>query len=228
MEMNKKTLERFWKKIDKKSKKDCWAWTAAKDTKGYGAFRFNKRNHRASRIMYELANGEFDEKLFVCHTCDNPSCVNPAHLFLGTNSDNMKDAYAKGRINPVPPINSGWRVIRSKNKELEIKIIKNAKNDFTRKSKLAGLGDIKVLHSRFKAKGSFLGIKLRFTESKYTSRATMSFGDGKGMVPANRKEYGTDFVTADGKLAIMRFKMNSKGERVITEFEVLGGSHDGK
>ena len=111
------------------------------------------------------------------------------------------------------------------NEKLKIKIVKNAKKDCTRPSKIKGLGKIGILYSRFKAIGSFLGIKLEFSEGESYSRCSMNFGDGKGIVPANRKEYGTDFITADGKLAIMRFKLDSKGKQIITEFEVIGGTY---
>lgn len=120
-----------------------------------------------------------------------------------------------------------FHIHMEQNEKLKIKIVKNAKKDFTKPSKVKGLEKIGILYSRFKAVGEFLGIKLEFSEAAHGSRASMNFGDGKGIVPANRKEYGTDFITADGKLAIMRFKLDSKGKRIITKFEVLGGTHGG-
>ncbi len=111
-----------------------------------------------------------------------------------------------------------------KNEKLKIKILKDSKKDFTRKSKMKGLGDIKVQHSRFHATGEFLGAKLDFREASSHSNLEVSFPEAKGMVPPNRKEYGSDFTTADGKLMIMRFKMDTKGDRVVTSIDVLGGS----
>ena len=75
----------------------CHIWTAYKATDGYGMIRNNGKMVIASRASYVIYNGEIPHGMQVCHRCDNPSCVNPAHLFLGSQSDNMKDAVAKGR-----------------------------------------------------------------------------------------------------------------------------------
>ncbi len=80
----------------------CWVWKKATDRDGYGVLQgANGKQVRAHRVSYQLLVGEFDEKLMVLHRCDNPSCVNPDHLFLGTNMDNVKDKVTKGRcVNP--------------------------------------------------------------------------------------------------------------------------------
>lgn len=78
---------------------NCIEFKGSKDEAGYGLKTVNGKTRRVTRLVWEHYNGEIPPKMFVCHTCDNPSCINPFHLFLGTNSDNMKDMYAKGRGN---------------------------------------------------------------------------------------------------------------------------------
>lgn len=110
-----------------------------------------------------------------------------------------------------------------KNEKLKVKILKDAKKDYFRKSKMEGLGNIEVQHPRFHAKGEFMGTKIDFREASSHSNLEVIFPEVKGMVPPNRKEYGMDFPTIDGKLAIVRFKMDTKGDRVITSIDILGG-----
>jgi len=91
-------ISRFWKKVNKSGADDCWNWTAGKFRSGYGAFSVLTKLLKAHRISYMITNGPIPEGLFICHKCDNPSCVNPSHLWPGTNSDNLMDASRKGRI----------------------------------------------------------------------------------------------------------------------------------
>lgn len=86
----------FWDHVLKTE--TCWLWTGGVAGKGYGQFgKNNGQRFDSHRFSYELHIGPIPEGLFVCHTCDVPRCVNPEHLFLGTNQDNMQDAARKGR-----------------------------------------------------------------------------------------------------------------------------------
>lgn len=96
--MNDDALQaRFWSKVDIRSTVECWNWKASCYRNGYGQFGIGYKKHLAHRVAYRLQNGGFDEVLLVCHACDNRKCCNPAHLFLGTQSDNLRDMSAKGR-----------------------------------------------------------------------------------------------------------------------------------
>ena len=100
---------------------------------------------------------------------------------------------------------------------MEIKIIKNSKKDFTRKDKKLG---INVLYPKFEAKTKFKNVDFEFSEDDYSSRSSITFKDK--ITPKNRLEYGEDFVTSDGKLLILRHKLDNKGRMIITEIEIFG------
>lgn len=77
----------------------CWEWQAGRGPQGYGAIRIPTKTKRAHRVSYELFRGPIPDGLLVCHHCDNPGCVKPSHLFVGTTADNMHDRDRKGRGN---------------------------------------------------------------------------------------------------------------------------------
>lgn len=96
--MKRSVEDRFWAKVEIKGEDDCWNWTASKEILwGYGQFRFRSRTQKSHRVSWVLVYGEIPENQCVLHKCDNPACVNPNHLFLGTHQDNVKDRDAKGR-----------------------------------------------------------------------------------------------------------------------------------
>jgi len=115
--------ERFWARVNiKENKEECWEWKGSKYTTGhpYGRFHPNKDlSILAHRYSYLISKGEIEEGKEVCHSCDNPSCVNPDHLWLGTHKENMKDAQNKNRLNRI----ASPKVIGENNKYHKLKDI---------------------------------------------------------------------------------------------------------
>lgn len=88
----------FWLYVDKKGPDDCWLWQRSTNNCGYGNVAFGSNTYPAHRIAWELANDRaVADGMSICHTCDNPPCCNPAHLFEAPHRDNILDMIAKGR-----------------------------------------------------------------------------------------------------------------------------------
>ncbi len=91
--VNTDPVLKFWANVDKSG--ECWEWTGGRTGTGYGVF--GRPQVKAHRYVWSIEYGPIPHGMFVCHQCDNPPCVRPDHLFLGTPSDNMQDMVAKGR-----------------------------------------------------------------------------------------------------------------------------------
>jgi len=138
--MTSKTVrERFFEKVDKSG--ECWEWTAYKGKSGYGAFWLNNTDKRAHRVSWVLHKGVIPKGQLVLHKCDNPGCVNPDHLFLGTTQDNINDKVAKGR--QYQP--RGSEVANCRLTEQEVREVRDLKGWITNR-KIAGLYGIDNSH----------------------------------------------------------------------------------
>lgn len=98
---------RFWAKVNCKTKSECWEFLAFKDKDGYGRFSIGGNDMSAQRAAWIVAVGPIPKGMHVLHDCDNPPCCNPAHLFLGTHTDNMSDARRKKRWSKKRPSITG-------------------------------------------------------------------------------------------------------------------------
>lgn len=113
----KNTPDNFWRKVDKNGPTpphmphlgSCWVWTGCADQRLYGLFKIGGRMHRAHRFAWTMARGVIPDGLYVCHKCDNPSCVRLDHLFTGTGGDNVADKMSKGRHRVAAADGHGWR-----------------------------------------------------------------------------------------------------------------------
>jgi hypothetical protein len=115
-----KDRERFWKNTDVRSSDECWIWKRSVFRFGHGRFTMDSKNMQAHRAAWMLIKGEIPDGLCVLHRCDNPPCVNPRHLFLGTQLDNLKDRDDKLRTA------RGQRGGRAKLTEQDVFLIRSA------------------------------------------------------------------------------------------------------
>jgi len=91
----------FWNRVDKRGPEDCWPWTGSATRTGYGRLYHRGKTWVATRLSWQIANNaDWPQGLIACHACDNPPCVNPAHIWPGSYRDNQMDSIAKGRRQP--------------------------------------------------------------------------------------------------------------------------------
>ena len=124
-QMNKTLEERFYEKIEPEPNSGCWLWIEHLTPKGYGAMSYQGKKKRAHRVSYQIHNGPIPADKMVLHKCDNRSCVNPTHLYLGTHSENMLDMVTRGRQNKPKGSSQG----SSKLTEQEVKEIRQIYKD---------------------------------------------------------------------------------------------------
>lgn len=136
--------ERFWRKV--KKGEGCWLWIGGKTSGGYGEIQINGKKCYAHRVSWQLFNREIPRGLYVLHHCDNPPCVNPNHLFIGTQSINILDANNKGRAKP--PIMKGEDHACAKLTLMEVreirKLYQEGQTNKTKIAKLYGVSDMNI------------------------------------------------------------------------------------
>lgn len=91
------TVDTLFERAIPEPNSGCWLWTGAANRLGYGHLSVNGKMWNAAPLMWSIVNGAISDKMFVCHKCDTPPCINPDHLFLGSHDDNMADQVSKGR-----------------------------------------------------------------------------------------------------------------------------------
>ena len=151
--IKKETKLRFESKINKLPNGGCWIWNGGNNEKGYGMIQVGGKQIRAHRLSYELYVGAVPPGMLVCHSCDNPPCCNPKHLWLGTNADNQRDKLNKGRDH----FSNGY-VMSDKNRARISKLHKGNKYNLGRvlsdehKAKLSASHTGKTLSDEHRAK----------------------------------------------------------------------------
>lgn len=117
------TIDRFVEKVNKTE--SCWLWTGGTYVKGYGNFWNGEKLVSAHRFSFEYFNCPIPKGMCVCHKCDNVACVNPSHLWLGTQKQNLQDMYKKKRNRPLNTYTSGSKHFGAKLSDIDVKTIRD-------------------------------------------------------------------------------------------------------
>ena len=147
--MDEKTIARFWAKVRRGADGECWEWTSSGTRDGYGKFSIAKRKMSAHRVSWIIAFGSIEDGACVLHRCDNPSCVNPGHLFIGTKKDNVEDMRSKGRQRWIK---AGEKRIKLSREQVEM--LRSDKANGASSPQLAARYGISESHARRIANGS--------------------------------------------------------------------------
>lgn len=126
------TLCCFWEKVDKKSDSECWNWIGA-ISGGYGHLSIKHENFQAHRLSYYIHYNKDPGVLLVCHECDNRSCVNPHHLFLGTVSDNIQHGFDTGRMCQQGSLNGNAKLTEEHIKEIRELLNSMSQNEIAKR-----------------------------------------------------------------------------------------------
>lgn len=178
--IKKKTVvERFWDRV-KKLDNGCWEWTAGSTTQRYGLFEAGtakaRVRHMAHRFSYELHKGPIPEGMIVRHKCDNPPCVNPAHLELGTHADNVRDKIARGRSNTGPVVKGSFNGQSKLTEEIVEQILNLRNKIFIKSDELAKMFGTTARNIRriLTGKGSWEHVKVErnFVKPNITNNPT--------------------------------------------------------
>ena len=160
-----KDKEKFESKINKQEN-DCWIWKGKKILDGYGRLCLNGKNFYAHRLSYEIYKGEIPKGMFVCHTCDVRDCVNPDHLWIGTNLDNINDAIKKGKM---PILTKGFNDLEIIQKSRDKRIGQKRSEESKQKMRFAQLGKKQTEETKIKRSKALKG-RLRDEETKQKIR----------------------------------------------------------
>lgn len=137
-----KDIDRFWAKVNILSSDQCWNWTDQPTRYGYGQFKINNKTWRAHRLAYLISKGDIPSGLYVCHSCDNPMCCNPSHLWLGTHADNCADRNNKGRTA------RGKQIWSCKLTELQVEEIKSSMLTYAEIGRIYKISDVQARRIR--------------------------------------------------------------------------------